>query len=149
MERNEKLERVAAFCEQAASTSDSGRLLEDAARLAKDVFACRSATVMMIDENTRQLCVRASAGLGENVARSCRRVVGTFVLADVLLAGTALRLEQVEPGSDLAAEFTLEHEPTSVLCVRLAVDDRPIGSGRAGKQTLALLERFYEGMTNA
>jgi diguanylate cyclase (GGDEF)-like protein len=127
MNRNEKLGRIAAFCGQAAGTSDSGQLLDDAATLVKSVFDCRSVAVMMIDENTRQLCVRSSAGLPPSVAQSCRRVVGTMTLADVLLAGTSLRIERVEPGGDIAREFTLEHEPVSLVCVRLAVDNRPIG----------------------
>jgi len=123
----EKLRRVVSFCERAAGTSDSGRLLEDAVKLAREVFACRSVAVMMIDEHSRRLCVRACSGVGRAAAQAYRRVVGTLTLADVLLAGTALRIGRVEPGSDLAREFTLEHEPASLLCVRLAVDNRPFG----------------------
>ena len=52
-------------------------------------------------------------------------------------------------GELLAADEVFISSTTTDIMPVATVDDRPIGSGRAGKQTLALLERFYEGMADA
>ena len=52
-------------------------------------------------------------------------------------------------GELLAADEVFISSTTTDIMPVATVDDRPIGSGRAGEQTLALLERFYEGMADA
>jgi len=127
MKYEDKLQSVAGFCEHAACQPDSGAVLAEAAALAKKVFEARSAAILLLDDNTRQLCLRASAGLPPALASTCRKTLGTLALAEVLLAGRPLLIDRVDPASDEAHEFSLDQVPVSLACVRLSCDNRPCG----------------------
>ena len=127
MELSEKLARMAELSKQAASQTDSARLLNFAVTTTRQIFDCRSSALVLTCEDSEQLSIRMSCGLSDNFVRDFRRSVGTGVIAEVMWVGSRLLYDNLEFGSDEFSDLKLEHNPTSVICVRLEVDSRAIG----------------------
>jgi diguanylate cyclase (GGDEF)-like protein len=122
-----KLERVAQLSREAASATDGAKLLRSAAASVRQIFSCRSVALVLVSEESDQLAIAASSGISEAVARDWRRSVGTGLVADVLRAGASVLYDHLDAGTPELAEFTIEHSPQSLLCVRLEADSRSLG----------------------
>jgi len=127
MELSEKLEHIADLSREAASATDTKRLLEGVAKTARRVFACRSVAVVLVSEESELLSVRASAGLSEEFIRDFRRPVGTGVIAEVMWEGSNLLYDRLPDDAPERDDLRFEHDPTSLMCVGLEIDSRAIG----------------------
>lgn len=127
MELSGKLEHIAELSRQAASSPDSGELVDLVCGTARQVFSCRSVALVLASEDSELLSIKAAGGLSDAFIRDFHRPVGTGVIAEVMWAGSNLLYDQLEPGTSISAELKLEHDPVSLMCVRLEVDSRAVG----------------------
>ena len=127
MELAERLERIAGLGRMAASSTDSGRLLDVIATTTRQVFACRSAVLLCVSEDSELLSVRAAAGLAESAMRGFRRPLGTGLIAEVMWTGRELLFGELGPDSPGINDLQIAERPTSLMCVRLEVDCRAVG----------------------
>lgn len=124
---SDKLERIAELCRQAASLPDSDSLVSVVVTTVRQVFSCRSVALILASEDSEHLSIKSADGLSEQFIRDFRRAIGTGVIADVMWAGAGLLYDQLDADSRELAELKLEHDPVSLMCVRLEVDSRAIG----------------------
>jgi len=127
VEPSVKLARVAELARQAASLPDGDKLLREVVTTAQQVFSCRSVALLLVSEDTEWLSIHAASGLSESVIRDFRRPVGTGTVAEVLWAGSNLLYDRLASDAPERVELKIEHDPVSLMCVRLEVDSRALG----------------------
>jgi len=152
VELSEKLEQLADLSREAASATDTQRLLDNIAKTTRKVFGCRSVALVLVSEESEQLSVRAACGLSDAFVRDFRRAVGTGVIAEVMWEGSNLLYDRLDVDASEREDLTLEHDATSLMCVGLEIDSRAIGyllcesgeEGAFGEDDLRLLKIVAE-----
>lgn len=127
MEFSTKLERIAELSRRAASEPDGAKLFDQIVTTARQVFSCRSVAMVLVSEDSEQMCVQTARGLSDQFMREFGRPVGTGVIAEVMWAGSNLLYDCLDTDSPELADLRLEHDPVSLMCVRLEVDSRALG----------------------
>jgi signal transduction histidine kinase len=92
-------------------------------------------SLMLLDEDTQELCVEAALGLPVELVGAARKKVGELIAGWVLERGEPLLLTDRSPADRAIRDAMHRDELTSALCVPLRIKGRLIGVLNASKTT--------------
>ncbi len=124
----QRLHEVSALHELAQRTSamDSrDEILQIAVETVREVLGCRSASVVLLEDDGKTITLHAAAGLEEKLLRTVKFQFGEYVAGEVVANGKAIYV----PDTYAAPSFRhIDSDIRSLLSVPLTVHKRTIGA---------------------
>lgn len=114
-----------------ASAMDLEQLLTRIVEAAVFITQAEEGSLLLLDEETQDLHLRAQKGLGDKYARGFRIPIQDSLAGSVLQTGKPERLE----GTEQAFKVVTGYLVTSILYVPVAIQDAPIGVLAVDNQT--------------
>ncbi len=92
-----------------------------------EVMNARTASLMLVDENSDELYIRAARGLREEVVAGARVKIGDSVAGWVAKHGQPLLVTNIEEDARFGRPNSHQYETKSLLSVPVKVEDRVVG----------------------
>ena len=124
---NVALVRLASVAERVAHASSADEGLHAVAQAAKDLFDAQTAAVVLLDERSETLHIRAARGVSPAFMARFSRPLGTGIVAEVAMSGMALLLPDPAIDREASKDFRLESDFGSAMAIQIAVGHKPAG----------------------
>ncbi len=121
------LVRLASVAEAVANAAYAEQGLHAVVQAACDLFGAQTVAIILYDSPSGKLQLKLSRGLSAQYVQTFSRPLGAGVLAEIVLAGMALRLADGRADREAAEELKLEHEFGSAIAVQLSINRKPLG----------------------
>ena len=127
--RLERLSLLYQIGQALASTLDVRQVLEQTTELAATMLGAEASTLMLVDEETKELVFEIPHGEAEGALRQYRLPMGEGIAGWVAVHGKPVRINDVrkDPRHTRRVDTVTGFATRSVLCVPLAVKGRIIG----------------------
>jgi len=103
------------------------QLLEGVIRLAADVLGAKTASLMLLEEETNELTIAAAIGLDERTKRSVRMKIGESISGYVVEYGKPLLVKNVETDQRFQRRNRERYETKSLISVPLTTKGKILG----------------------
>jgi signal transduction histidine kinase len=150
--RYRELSTVVSLTGEMALEFDIDQLLESIVSQISEDLGYSIVSIMLLDEDNRNMSIRASRGLSDHIVNSSRVEVGKGVAGSVASTGEPLLIRDIEKDPRFGKNRSHgRYSSKSLICVPLKVRDRVIGvlngnnrksGGQLGEHDLRLLTLF-------
>ncbi len=127
---NNRLQEINALYEAGKSlgyTTDIGTLLDKIVALAAEVTQAEIGSLMLINEETEILTIKAYRGLDREIADSVSLPLGSSIAGYVAQSGEPLMVDDVEKDERFKRINKERYSSASLLCVPLKITNRVLG----------------------
>lgn len=127
--RNRILEisRLGVLTTDLGEVRDVNTLLQLIMKRSTEIVKAEQASLMILDEATRELKIKACKGLPENTVRNLRMRVGEGIAGKVLQTGQSLLVEDIEQDRRVLQKKKMRYKTKSFISIPLVVNESPIG----------------------
>jgi len=109
------------------SLQNLDQLLADVTRLAADVLKAKTASLMLLEEETNELTIAAAIGLDEETMRTVRMKIGESISGYVVEYGKPLLVKNVETDRRFRRRNRARYETKSLISVPLITKGKILG----------------------
>ena len=92
-----------------------------------EIVKAEQASLMILDEASRELTIKACKGMPENVIRNLHIKVGEGIAGRVVEKGEPLLVEDIEKDLRVKRKKKMKYKTKSFISIPLIMNDRPIG----------------------
>ncbi len=122
-----KLEEVLNIEEGLNTITNSGKLIDFIVLKTSQVLEAEQCSVMLLDEDTQELCIKGHSGLDENIVKNDRLKMGMPIAGQVAEKGEAVLVTDIESDSRFARESRPSYKSKSFLIAPLKLDRQLLG----------------------
>jgi putative methionine-R-sulfoxide reductase with GAF domain len=128
-----ELEQRARFAEHLQSfgerinTAEAGETYDAILRMSADLLHAERGSLLLFDEASNELAVKAAVGPRAEVSREARVRMGEGVAGSVLVEGRPLVVRDIEAGGHTPAPAERSYKTKSFICYPIAIGGRKVG----------------------
>lgn len=139
-----KLEEILGFDEKLSSLRKIDRLTDFVVKKAADILEAEKCSLMLIDKNAGELCIKAAKGLSEEVIKRTVLKVGEAIAGVVAQAGKPLLVRNIEYDPQFKRANRLSYKTRSFLSVPVKLEEKLIGVLNVSDKNSAERDFFNE-----
>lgn len=124
---NVKLEHILSLHEEISSILKLDELVDFVIAKAIDILDVKRCSLMLLDVNTRELCIKGARGLTEEIIQDTRVKLGDQISGVVALYGTPLLVNDIDKDSSFIRKSRPSYSSKSFLSVPIKLEKKIIG----------------------
>ncbi len=123
----DKLDQILGFDKKIGSIRKFDCLIDFIVEKITNILGAEKCSLMLLDEEKRELCIKASKGLDEKIIRDCRLTIGEGIAGSVALKQKAILVKNIEYSKEFKRTNRSNLKSTSFMIAPIKLENQLIG----------------------